>query len=164
MMSGRPLASTSGVTIVIPEDKFREIANPQTGPGRVLFSLILLVFVALFFTGEVLAQPEKPPHKDAILLTIFLKHDQSKTLDEIQAQLMKNGFYPKFPPPGVEVVSWYVMMGIGQVVTLKVPAEKLRDVNLAIENSAWGPFRTEFYATYDYKPVWQEERKKAQVK
>ena len=59
------------------------------------------------------------------------------------------------------MVSWYVMMGIGQVVTLKVPAEKLREVNLAIEHGAWGPFRTEFYATYDYKPVWQEERKKA---
>ena len=33
-------------------------------------------------------------------------------------------------------------------------------VNLAIEQSAWGTFRTEFYATYDYKPIWQEERRK----
>ena len=64
---------------------------------------------------------------------------RSKTLDEIQAQLRKNGFYQKFPPPGVEVVSWYVMMGIGQVVTLRVPPELLREVNLALEHSAWGP-------------------------
>jgi len=62
----------------------------------------------------------------------------------------------------MEVVSWYVMMGIGQVVTLRFPAERLRDVNLAIEHGAWGAYRTEFYPTYDYKPVWEAERKKAQ--
>jgi hypothetical protein len=47
-----------------------------------------------------------------------------------------------------------VMMGIGQVVTLRVPADKLREVNRVIESSAWGGYRTEFYPTYDYKPVW----------
>jgi len=56
------------------------------------------------------------------------------------------------------------MMGIGQVVTLRVPAERLREVNLAIENTAWGPFRTEFYATYDYKPVWEAARKARETK
>jgi hypothetical protein len=91
---------------------------------------------------------------DAILLTIFLRHDQSKTLDEINDHLKKTGWYDKFPPPGVEIVSWYVMMGIGQVVTLRVPPDKLREVNRIIESSAWGGYRTEFYPTYDYKPVW----------
>jgi hypothetical protein len=43
------------------------------------------------------------------------------------------------------------MMGIGQVVTLRFPPAKLRDVNLQIEHGAWGAFRTEFYATYDYR-------------
>jgi len=90
---------------------------------------------------------------DEILLTVFLKHDQSKTLDEINEHHEKTGFWKKFPPEGVEVVSWYVMMGIGQVATLKVPAARLRDVNLAIEQSAWGGFSTEFYATYDFRPV-----------
>lgn len=47
----------------------------------------------------------------------------------------------------MEVVSWYVMIGVGQVVTLRFPAEKLREVNLAIEQSAWGAFRTKFYPT-----------------
>ncbi len=61
------------------------------------------------------------------------------------------------------MVSWYVMMGIGQVVTLRVPAARLREVNLAIENSAWGVFQTEFYATYDYQPIWKEEHKKVQA-
>ena len=82
------------------------------------------------------------------LLTIFLKHDQSKSLEQINAQLRQQGFYKAFPPPGIEVVSWYVMMGIGQVVTLRVPAERLREVNRAIEESAWGGYRTEFYPTY----------------
>jgi hypothetical protein len=94
------------------------------------------------------------PQSGSILLTIFLRHDQSKTLDEINQHLKETGWYDKFPPPGVEIVSWYVMMGIGQVVTLRVPADKLRDVNRVIEQSAWGGYRTEFYPTYDYKPVW----------
>ena len=36
------------------------------------------------------------------------------------------------------------MMGIGQVVILRVPAEKLRDTNRVIEQTAWGGYRTEF--------------------
>ena len=92
--------------------------------------------------------------------TSVLRHDQSKPLAEIRAELEKNGFFQKFPPAGTEVVSWYVMMGIGQVVTLCFPAERLRDVNLAVEQSAWGAFRTDFYPTYDYKPVAEAERKK----
>ncbi len=96
--------------------------------------------------------------QDAILLTIFLRHDQSKPLTEINAQLDRSGFHDRFPPAGVEVVSWYVMMGIGQVVTLRVPPARLREVNVAIENGAWGAFRTEFYPTYDYRPVWEQQR------
>jgi hypothetical protein len=51
--------------------------------------------------------------------------------------------------PGIDVVSWYVMMGIGQVVTLKVPPNRLREVNRVLEQTAWGGFRNEFYPTYD---------------
>lgn len=131
-------------------------------PKKLMWFLVLMVCVGLVLPGEVSAQTEKSSAKDAILLTIFLKHDQSKTLDEIQAQLEKNGFYRNFPPAGVEVVSWYVMMGLGQVVTLKVPPALLRQVNLAIEHSAWGAFRTEFFATYDYKPIWEAERQQHQ--
>jgi len=89
------------------------------------------------------------------LLTVFLRHDQSKTVNEINDLVGKAGFRDKFPPPGIEVVSWYVMMGVGQVVTLRVPPARLREVNQVIEQSAWGGYRTDFYPTYDYKPVWQ---------
>lgn len=93
------------------------------------------------------------------LLTIFLRHDQSKTLDEINQHLRQTGYYEKFPPTGIEVVSWYVMMGVGQVVTLRVPADRLREVNRVVEESAWGGFHTEFYPTYDYKPIAEAERR-----
>lgn len=116
----------------------------------------------MFAANPVPAQEKKQEavKQDAILLTIFLKHDQTKTLEEINDHLEEIGFWKKFPPQGTEVVSWYVMMGIGQVVTLRVPPDKLRAVNLAIEENAWGAYKTEFYATYDYKPIWETTRKR----
>ncbi len=104
---------------------------------------------------------ETPTSDNAVLLTVFLRHDQSRPLAELNAQLAKQGFYKAFPPPGVEVVSWYVMMGIGQVVTLRLPASRLREVNRIFEDTAWGAYRTEFYATYDYKAVGIGEHDKA---
>jgi hypothetical protein len=98
--------------------------------------------------------------KSEILLTIFLKHDQAKNLGEINARLEATGFWKEFPPEGVEVVSWYVMMGIGQVVTLRLPGHRLREVNLAIERCAWGAFATEFYPTYDFRPLWEQIKAK----
>jgi hypothetical protein len=98
---------------------------------------------------------------NAMMLTIFLRHDQSRPLSELNEQAFKQGFHKAFPPPGVEVVSWYVAMGIGQVITLRFPANRLREVNRVLEDVAWGPYRTEFYATYDYKAVAQKEHEKA---
>jgi hypothetical protein len=94
------------------------------------------------------------PQDGSFLLTIFLRHDQSKTVDQINDHLRQTGWYDKFPPEGVEIVSWYVMMGIGQVVILRVPTEKLRETNRVVEQTAWGGYHTEFYPTYDFKPVW----------
>ena len=99
---------------------------------------------------------------NAILLTVFLKHDQSRPLSELNAQLAKQGFYKSFPPAGMEVVSWYVTMGIGQVITLRLPATRIREVNRVLEDTAWGAYRTEFYPTYDYKNVGMAEHDKAQ--
>ena len=98
---------------------------------------------------------------EEILLTIFLKHQQYMNLEEINEKLEKTGFWAKFPPEDVEVVSWYVMMGIGQVVTLKFPPAKLRDINLTIEKNAWGAFETEFYPTYDFTKVFEKKRAEA---
>jgi hypothetical protein len=132
---------------------------------RAAFAAMMLVLAAPFAPAQTSppATPgAAPAQPGTILLTIFFKHDQSKTLPEINGELKKNGFYERFPPQGIEIVSWYVMMGIGQVVTLRFPAERLREVNRAIEETAWGPYRTEFYPTYDYKQVAEQQRAKAQ--
>jgi hypothetical protein len=68
------------------------------------------------------------------------------------AELRQQKFYNAFPPPGIETVSWYVMVGMGQVVTLRVPAERLREFNRAIEETAWGGFRTESIRLTTSKP------------
>lgn len=124
--------------------------------------LLALPALCLLLTDSRAGGQPAPPPKDTgqTMLTVFLRHDQSKTLGEIRRQLEKEGFFQKFPPAGTEVVSWYVMMGVGQVVTLRFPPEKLREVNLALEQSAWGAFRTEFYPTYDYRQIAESERKK----
>lgn len=121
-------------------------------------AVLLLVPAIAGTQSQQPASPQETQPKGTMMLTIFLRHDQSKTLDEIQQHLKQTGFNEKFPPPGAEVVSWCVMMGIGQVVTLRFPAEKLRDVNLAIEHGAWGAYRTEFYPTYDFLPVWKAQK------
>jgi hypothetical protein len=54
-----------------------------------------------------------------------------------------------------------LMMGIGQVITLRFSASRLREVNRMIEDTAWGPYRTEFYPTYDYKAAGLAHRDKA---
>ena len=131
----------------------------MSGIKRQLFALACAVLVVTLAAATRSPAQQAAAPQDSILLTVFLKHDQSKTLDEINEQLKRQDYYKKFPPPGVEVVSWYVMMGIGQVVTLRVPAARLHDVNRAIEQSAWGAYRTEFYPTYDFKAVAEEQRK-----
>ena len=90
---------------------------------------------------------------DNIVLTVFLRHDQSQTLDQFQTKLDDRGWWENFPPEDVEVLSWNVVMGIGQIVTLKLPPAKLQAVNVALEKYAWGVFRTEAYVTYDFLGV-----------
>jgi len=133
-----------------------------------------MIAAALSFSTTAHAQPapvpvtsgdtSAPTADNAVMLTVFFKHDESRPLSELNAQLDRQGFYKAFPPPGVEVVSWYVMMGVGQVVTLRLPASRLREVNRILENTAWGSYHTEFYPTYDYKPTGLASHEKAQAK
>ncbi len=41
-----------------------------------------------------------------------------------------------FPPAGLEIVDHYVMMGIGQVIFMRLPPDHLRIDKRAIEHSA----------------------------
>jgi hypothetical protein len=130
--------------------------------------LVCAVIALCMATGAGSARAQNAPEavpllpKDYILLTIFLKHDESKPLGEINKELEQRNWARDFPPAGVEVESWYIMMGVGQVVTLRVPPEKVREVNRIVEQKAWGPYRTEFYLTYDYKPSAKAAHEKAQ--
>lgn len=119
------------------------------------------VLVVLLFLGlAAQAQSTTSSTSDSVMITVFLKHQEDKNLKEIQGIQEKNNFWGLFPPKETRVVSWYVMMGVGQVVTLKVAPKDVRTLNLAIENGAWGAFNTEFYPTYDYAPVWRESMAK----
>ncbi len=129
-------------------------------PVRTAFAAFLAV-AALFFVSPQSAEAQYVPPDDYQLLTIFLKHDQSKTLTDIAAELKETGFWAKFPPKGIEVDSWYVVMGIGQVVTLRVPTGRLREVNVAVEKYGWSAFRTEFYPAYEFKGIFNKLRKRA---
>jgi hypothetical protein len=134
---------------------------------RVVLTAAAVLATALLFnagSGAQTAPTENatPAADNAVMITIFLKHDQSRPVDELNAQLEKQGYYKAFPPAGVEVVSWYVMMGVGQVVTVRLPASRLREVNRIFETTAWGAYRTEFYPTYDFKATGIAKHDKAQ--
>ena len=126
--------------------------------GRYGLALVALAMTATASLAQP-APPAAPAGAGTVLMTVFLKHDQSKTLDEINEQLRRNGYYDKFPPDGVEVDSWYVVMGIGQVVTLRFAPERLREINRVLEQTAWGPYRTEFFPTYDYRAAAEQQRR-----
>ncbi len=136
------------------------------GPGSKLvvpLALLTLTCLAIAVGFAQMAKPGASP-SDYLLLTIILKHDQSKTLGEINQELARSGFWRAFPPQGIDVESWYVVMGLGQVVTLRVPPSRLREVNLAIEKTAWKAFRTEIYPAYDYKDIARSQREDAAQK
>ena len=114
---------------------------------------VLITMFAVLFAFTASNAQDRPlpllPDKDTMLLTVFLKHDQSMNNDE-RAELIKaTGFNEMFPPDNVEIVDHYVMMGIGQVLVLRFPPDHLRALNIAIERGAWGAYQTEFYVTYD---------------
>ncbi len=132
---------------------------------RCVITFVVLMMAVIAPTLLNAAEKKDPTllPNDYILLTVFLKHDQSKTLSEISKKLTETKFWTTFPSEGVEVVGWYVMMGIGQVIILRVPPERVRQLNRAIELTAWRSFRTEFYLTYDLHEFAKKKRAEVQL-
>jgi hypothetical protein len=122
-------------------------------PMKRIISLLLVVFA-------VTLRAQEPGSDGKIMLTVILRHDQSKTVDEINEHLEKTGFRKNFPPQGVDIISYNIVMGVGHIITLRLPPDKLREVNLAFEHGVWGGFRTEFYPTYDYLKVFYDLKQK----
>lgn len=140
---------------------------PFPRAGRIA---VLAAALAATIAGSAVAQSPAPmpaapaAADDRMMLTVFLKHDQAKTLEQINEELRSHGYYEKFPPDGIEVMSWYVVMGIGQIVTLRFPVTRLREVNRVLEDTAWGGYRTEFFPTYDYKNAAEQQRREMRAK
>ena len=125
---------------------------------NILFAALAMICLTKFTYAQSSGKKDgDEADTEKMLLTIFLKHDQSMNLSEIEDVRTKQGFYKSFPPEGVSVVNWYVVMGIGQMVVLELPASKLRDVNLAIEKTAWKAFKSEIYPTYDLYPLIEQK-------
>ncbi|PZP40064.1 MAG: hypothetical protein DI598_19550, partial [Pseudopedobacter saltans] len=83
-------------------------------------------------------------HNDSMMMTVFLKHIQDAPVDSIQARVMRQGFYDKLNKVHTRILSWNVVMGIGQIITLKFKPQYIRQVNQVFEGGAWGGFHTEF--------------------
>lgn len=120
-------------------------------PAKKMIQCLICSVALLLGTSAAMAQEEPPrllPHKDSILLTVVLKHVQTKNIRQIREERKENGF-DKFPPKGVEVVADYRVLNLGRMMILRVPAELLRITTIAIEEQAWGPYETDLYLTYD---------------
>ena len=128
------------------------------------YSLVLAFFLfqVIGYSQATAVKTSSEKGDDKLLLTIFLKHDQSMNLNEIEKIRTDQGFYENFPPEGVAVVNWFVVMGVGQMVVLELPASKLSAVNLAIERTAWKAFNSEIYPTYDLYPIIESKLKNKQ--
>jgi hypothetical protein len=119
------------------------------------------ILLCWFLFGPSLLFAQEATDDGKIMLTVILRHDQSKTLDEIDDHLIKTGFIKNFPPEGVEIVSYHIVMGVGHIITLRLPPDKVREVNVAFEKGVWGAFRTEFYPTYDYLKIFNDLKQNA---
>lgn len=70
---------------------------------KIASALVVLTLTGTCARVQAMPAAETPDAKGTFLLTIFLKHDQSKPLEQINAQLRQQGFYKAFPPDGVAV-------------------------------------------------------------
>src|ERR1700720_3377071 len=150
--SGSPLATFA--TLLRPKIEFSRFTSVLGLSVMKRIFWLLLLFLAVTLRAQ------EPGSDGKIMLTVILRHDPSMTVDEVNDHLEKTGFRKNFPPEGVEIVSYNIVMGIGHIITLRFPPDKLREVNLAFEHGVWGAFRTEFYPTYDYLKVFYDLKQK----
>jgi len=113
-------------------------------------TFIIATAIALFIVPMPTARAEETP--ETMLLTIFLKHDQTKNLEEIQSNLTKNRFYDTFPPAGTSVVEWNVVMGIGQILVLELPVAKLDEVKKKLIQTTANGFSTDTFVSENLYP------------
>jgi hypothetical protein len=94
----------------VDEESHRNAGHP-TMKGLSMKRLIVYAMAAamlasgLGFNATALAQAGSTPSENAtptpdnaVMLTVFLKHDETRPLAELNAQLERQGFYKAFPP------------------------------------------------------------------
>lgn len=106
--------------------------------------------------GPSIQPPAADTLTDSVLVTIVLKYQQDKNFPELRRILEAQGFWDLFPLAESRVVSWNIAIGLGHIVTLKMPSGSVRRLNLAIQNGAWGAFNSEVYLSYEYMPIWKD--------
>ncbi len=128
-----------------------------------LVALLLLLLPFALLAQDPATKPSGPsidPSKinvaDSVQVTLILKHQQNKNLTEIRRKLESNGFWDLFPPKEARILSWNIVMGLGQVITIQLPATAVRSLHLAIQNGAWGAYDTEIYMSYNYLDIWKD--------
>jgi hypothetical protein len=124
--------------------------------------IILILFTIFIVTQAVFPQDKKERADDTskVTLTVILRPNQDLSTQEIQQQMLDNAFWKTFPPDFAEIFSWYSVMGVGQIITLRIPISKLSEFNETVQNAAWGAYTVEFYITYDYMPFWKDMKGK----
>lgn len=134
-------------------------------PSHLLSMGLVVIGIGLFTSSTLATSSQQTRHihvrtadAERFEMTVILRHDPTKTQDEIQAHLEKTKFHETFPPKDVKIVSWTSVMGLGQVIVLDLPARSLPEVNMAFERGARGAFKTEFYPSYDLVPELEKLR------
>jgi hypothetical protein len=122
--------------------------------------LALTAFFLLIHASYSLTPDDSTKGTDSVTVTVILRANQDMSTQDIQQQLLDNGFWKIFPPDYAEVISWNYVMGVGQIITLKVPVSKISDFNEIVQTAAWGAYSTEFYITYDYMPDYKDMKGK----
>ena len=118
-----------------------------------IIAIFCLVGVATMLAGSPAETRERNP---ATLLTLVLHQDKEQSVAQFKTQLENNGFQETFPPAGVEIVSWTGVLGLGHVITLRLPTYLVPDVRQAVDACEWGKIEPKLYSSYDFEPFWHD--------
>ncbi|MFP4599834.1 MAG: hypothetical protein ACLFVJ_16365 [Persicimonas sp.] len=125
----------------------------MTARGRIISVLLLFSAVGLLVTLPGSSGHSQQSDPD-IRVTVVLHQEQNMTVEEIRATFEQNGFHEAFPPEDAVVESWQGVLDLGHVITLRLPAHRVPEVERAIDEREWGKIKPEVHASYDYRPLW----------
>ena len=103
-----------------------------------------------------LAAAALPWPEDMQSRTLYLRADQPRAMAELNRQLRSPGASGDVLAPGVEVISWYVLMGIGQIVTLRLKRPSPHGL-MPLSEANRGPlFRTDACEAFDFGALYAQ--------